>query len=111
MTARSARLAAVIAESAARVQIALIFGLRRSIVSRWAAFCGVVGLRPTAGLVPRFPTPLPWDVGTVHGPMARTAEDAALLLEAMIDDSGLTPIAVRAPWKSPLATVAQTRDL
>jgi amidase len=43
-----------------------------------AAFCGVVGLRPTAGLVPRFPTPLPWDVGTVHGPMARTAEDAYL---------------------------------
>jgi amidase len=76
-----------------------------------AAFCGVVGLRPTAGLVPRFPTPLPWDVGTVHGPMARTAEDAALLLEAMIDDSGLTPIAVRAPWKSPLAAVAQSRDL
>ncbi|MGB3744600.1 MAG: amidase family protein [Xanthobacteraceae bacterium] len=76
-----------------------------------AAFCGVVGLRPTAGLVPRFPTPLPWDVGTVHGPMARTAEDAALLLEAMIDDSGLTPIAVRAPWKSPLAAVAQSHDL
>jgi amidase len=76
-----------------------------------AAFCGVVGLRPTAGLVPRFPTPLPWDVGTVHGPMARTAEDAALLLEAMIDDSGLTPIAVRAPWKGPAAAVALTRDL
>jgi amidase len=76
-----------------------------------AAFCGVVGLRPTSGLVPRFPTPLPWDVGTVHGPMARTAEDAALLLETMIDDSGLTPIAVKAPWKSPLAAIAQTRDL
>jgi amidase len=76
-----------------------------------AAFCGVVGLRPTAGLVPRFPTPLPWDVGTVHGPMARTAEDAALLLEAMIGDSPLTPIAVRAPWKSPATAVAQTRDL
>ena len=43
--------------------------------------------------------------------MARTAEDAALLLEAMIDDSGLTPIAVRAPWKSPLAAVMQTHDL
>jgi amidase len=77
-----------------------------------AAFCGVVGLRPTVGLVPRFPTPLPWDVGTVHGPMARSAEDAALLLQAMIgDDEGLTPISVRAPWQNLAAAVAQARDL
>jgi amidase len=76
-----------------------------------AAFCGTVGLRPTAGLVPRFPTPLPWDLGTVHGPMARTAEDTALLLEAMIGDGALTPISTTAPWKNPAAAVAQTRDL
>ena len=76
-----------------------------------AAFCGVVGLRPTAGLVPRFPTPLPWDVGTVHGPMARTAEDAALLLEAMMGPSSATPISVAAAWTKPAAIVAQIRDL
>jgi amidase len=76
-----------------------------------AAFCGVVGLRPTAGLVPRFPTPLPWDVGTVHGPMARTAEDAALLLEAMMSPSSATPISIAAAWNNPAATVAQIRDL
>ncbi len=77
-----------------------------------AAFCGVVGLRPTVGLVPRYPVPLPWDVGTVHGPMARSAEDTALLLEVMMgDEHGLTPISVTPPWKSLTAAVAQRRDL
>lgn len=77
-----------------------------------AAFCGVVGLRPTPGVVPRFPAPLPWDFGTVHGPMARTAEDTALLLQAMIgDDDRLTPISARAPWRNVASAVAQTGSL
>jgi amidase len=76
-----------------------------------AAFCGVVGLRPTPGLVPRFPTQLPWDPSAVHGPMARTAEDTALLLEAMMGGNDLTPISVTAPWRSPVDAVVQIRDL
>ena len=50
-----------------------------------ACFCGAVGIRPTTGLVPTdgvFPTA--WSLDTV-GPIARTAEDCALLLEVIAD--------------------------
>jgi aspartyl-tRNA(Asn)/glutamyl-tRNA(Gln) amidotransferase subunit A len=48
-----------------------------------ACFCGVVGLRPTTGLVPTDGVvPTAWSLDTV-GPIARTAEDCALLLEAI----------------------------
>ena len=40
-----------------------------------AAFCGVVGLRPSLGLVPTHPTDWVFDTLQVTGPMARTAED------------------------------------
>jgi len=76
-----------------------------------AAFCGVVGLRPTAGLVPRFLVPLPWDVGSVQGPIGRTAEDAALMLDAMAGASTLSPISVSPPWQNLATIVAEARDL
>jgi aspartyl-tRNA(Asn)/glutamyl-tRNA(Gln) amidotransferase subunit A len=45
-----------------------------------AAFCGVTGVRPSTGLVPtQGMVPLSWSVDTI-GPMARSAEDCALLL-------------------------------
>ncbi len=48
-----------------------------------AAFCGVTGLRPTYGLVSRVGAmPLSWTLDKV-GPMARSAEDCALVLEAI----------------------------
>jgi len=47
-----------------------------------AAFCGVVGIRPTAGQVPMYPTPDVWDTLSVAGGMGRTAEDVALFLQA-----------------------------
>lgn len=58
-----------------------------------ASFCGVVGLRPSVGLVPTWPTPFAWDTLSVHGPMARTAEDVALLLEVMAGPSPRSPLA------------------
>ena len=48
-----------------------------------ASFCGVVGLRPTWGRVSRHGSfPLSWSMDT-PGPLARTVEDAAWLLQAI----------------------------
>ena len=48
-----------------------------------AAYCGVVGLKPTYGLVSnRGVIPNSWSFDCV-GPMTRTVEDAALMLEAI----------------------------
>jgi aspartyl-tRNA(Asn)/glutamyl-tRNA(Gln) amidotransferase subunit A len=48
-----------------------------------ASFCGVTGLRPSTGLVSnRGVVPVSWSLDTV-GPVARTAEDCALLLDVI----------------------------
>ena len=75
-----------------------------------AAFCGIVGIRPTPGLTPNYPMPLGWDPGQVHGPLARSAEDAALMLDAMVGFSRLSPISVAPPWASAQVEVARTHD-
>jgi len=75
-----------------------------------AAFCGIVGLRPTPGLTPNYPTPLAWDPGQVNGPLARDAEDAALMLDAITGFSRRSPISVAPPWKSALAEMESRSD-
>ena len=57
-----------------------------------ASFCGVVGLRPSVGLVPTIPTALHWDTLAVSGPMARTAEDVALLLQVLAGPAPESPL-------------------
>jgi amidase len=57
-----------------------------------AAFCGVVGLRPSPGLVPSWPTDLAWDTYSVQGPMARTVSDLALMLSAIAGPDPRAPI-------------------
>ena len=47
-----------------------------------AAFCGVFGLKPTFGKVAVYPASAFGDVAHV-GPMSRTVDDAALMLDAM----------------------------
>ena len=75
-----------------------------------AAFCGIVGIRPTPGLTPNHPMPLAWDPGQVHGPLARTAEDAAMMLDAIVGFSRLSPISVAPPWQSALAVVDEASN-
>ena len=58
-----------------------------------ASFCGVVGLRPSPGLVPTHPSDFVWDTLQVSGPMARTAEDVGLMLQAMAGNSPFAPLA------------------
>ena len=57
-----------------------------------AAFCGVVGLRPSPGLVPQHPVDWVWDTISVAGPMARTVEDVARMLQAIAGASPEAPL-------------------
>ena len=76
-----------------------------------ASFCGIVGIRPTPGLTPNWPMPLAWDPGQVNGPLARTAEDAAMMLDAITGFSRISPISVAPPWANARAIVAQANDV
>jgi amidase len=58
-----------------------------------ASFCGVVGLRPSVGLVPTVPSDFVWDTLQVTGGMGRTAEDVGLMLAAVAGPSPEAPLA------------------
>src|SRR6185312_16346213 len=58
-----------------------------------ASFCGIVGFRPTPGLVPNEKRGLGWNNLSVAGPMARTVPDLCLLLSAMVSDDSRDPLA------------------
>lgn len=62
-----------------------------------AAWCGIVGLKPTYGLVSRAGAlPLAWSLDHV-GPLARTVRDCALLLEAIAGYDPADPTSARVP--------------
>lgn len=62
-----------------------------------AALCGVVGLKPTYGLVPRVGiASLSWSLDHV-GPMARSVRDAAAILTAITGFDAGDPASVRRP--------------
>lgn len=72
-----------------------------------AALCGIVGLKPTYGRVPRFGCfPEAWTLNHV-GPMTRTVRDAALVLDAISGFDSRDPSSLRQPS---LSTASALRD-
>jgi Asp-tRNA(Asn)/Glu-tRNA(Gln) amidotransferase A subunit family amidase len=80
-----------------------------------AAFCGLVGLKPTAGLVGRRPIPS-WLETSTQGPLAPTVADARLLLDVIRGPVEGDPSAVPA-WRpreglpARVLAVTRTRDV
>lgn len=67
-----------------------------------ASFCGVVGVRPAAGRIPRRRKPLLWDYLDTDGILARSVEDAALMLSVIAGADQRDPLSVgNAAWNLP----------
>lgn len=71
-----------------------------------AVFTGVVGMKPTFGLVPRTGVIPTWPYLDTHGPLARSAADAALLLAAIAGPDSSDPLALTSTFDpAPLAAL------
>jgi Asp-tRNA(Asn)/Glu-tRNA(Gln) amidotransferase A subunit family amidase len=64
-----------------------------------AQFCGIVGMKPTFGLVPRGGVIPTWPYLDTHGPLARYVADAALLLDAIAGPDSSDGLALKTPWR------------
>ena len=60
-------------------------------------YCNVVGLRPSPGRVPSWPSANAWDTLSVMGPIARSVADTALLLSAMAGPDPRAPVSIDQP--------------
>lgn len=58
-----------------------------------AAFCNIVGLRPSMNRVPIWPTVSAWSPLQVDGPMGRTVQDVALAMSVIAGPDGKAPMA------------------
>lgn len=65
-----------------------------------AAYCGIVSLRPTPGRAGGPPQSALFNTETVHGPIARSVTDVALLLDAMVGFDPRIPISIEKPGYS-----------
>ncbi|MBO0846358.1 MAG: amidase [Nocardioides sp.] len=62
-----------------------------------ASFCGVVGMRPSLGRVPTWPTDNLWETTSTGGPLARNVDDLALLLSVIAGPDPRVPTALGEP--------------
>jgi Asp-tRNA(Asn)/Glu-tRNA(Gln) amidotransferase A subunit family amidase len=65
-----------------------------------AQFTGVVGMKPTFGLVPRTGVIPTWPCLDTHGPLSRWVADSALLLDAIAGPDRSDGLALGAPWRT-----------
>ena len=63
-----------------------------------AAWCHIVGHRPTTWLIPDVPGPRPWHNMNTPGPMGRTVEDVALFLSATAGPDIRCPVPLSSPF-------------
>jgi Asp-tRNA(Asn)/Glu-tRNA(Gln) amidotransferase A subunit family amidase len=66
-----------------------------------AAFCGIVGHKPTFGLIPKMPGFRGWPSLSVDGPLTRTVRDAALALAVLAGSTPVDPLS----WPVPLGSL------
>jgi amidase len=62
-----------------------------------AGYCNVVGLRPSPGRVPTWPSSNPWGTMSVEGPMGRTVADVALFLSVLAGPDDRSPTSLETP--------------
>jgi Asp-tRNA(Asn)/Glu-tRNA(Gln) amidotransferase A subunit family amidase len=73
-----------------------------------AQFTGIVGMKPTFGLVPRTGVIPTWPYLDTHGPLARSVADAALLLAVVAGADASDPLSQSDRWNG--VTRAALRD-
>jgi Asp-tRNA(Asn)/Glu-tRNA(Gln) amidotransferase A subunit family amidase len=76
-----------------------------------AAFCGVVGHKPTFGLVPKEPGFKGWKTLSVDGPITRTVRDAALALAVLAGPASADDMTYPVPAQDYIAAATEERDV
>jgi Asp-tRNA(Asn)/Glu-tRNA(Gln) amidotransferase A subunit family amidase len=76
-----------------------------------ASFCGVVGHKPTFGLVPKEPGFKGWKTLSVDGPLTRSVRDAALALSVLAGPAAVDDMTYPVPAQDYVAAATEERDI